>query len=43
MKVEQVKLEGTAVKFYNNYIKEIDYKYFENMVSIVLSNLMIKA
>ena len=43
MKVEQVKLDGTAVEFYNNYIKEIDYKYFENMVSIVLSKLVIRA
>lgn len=42
MKVEQIKLDGTAIEFYNNYIKEIDYKYFENIVSMVLSKLIIK-
>lgn len=36
MKIAQIKLDGTAVEFYNNNINEINSKCFENMVCKIL-------
>ncbi len=39
MEIAQIQLDGTAVKFYNNNINDINFKCFENMISILASKL----
>ena len=40
MKIEQIKLDGTAVEFYNNNINEINFKCLENIISILVIKLL---
>ena len=39
MKIVQIKLDETAVKFYNNNINDINFKCFENIISILVRKL----
>lgn len=44
VKVADIKLEGTQIKFYDDYsngnAQDVNYNYFTNMLGLMLQNIM---
>ena len=44
MKVADIKLEGTQIKFYDDYsngnAQDVNYNYFTNVLGLMLQNIM---